>query len=48
MSKRNVFSDEELKEWLGDTSGRPQTGQVQVESLATRRDPRSRFVQASF
>jgi hypothetical protein len=44
FKKRNILSEEKLKEWLGDRSFiDPQTGTLQG-SLATKEDPQCRFM----
>ncbi|KAI0206605.1 hypothetical protein F4808DRAFT_404691 [Astrocystis sublimbata] len=45
ISKRNLLSEQKLKEWLGDTYERDTKNAVKfVGSLATRPDPQCRFI----
>jgi hypothetical protein len=42
--KRNVFDDEALKEWLGDTSMPGPVAGTTIGELATKKDPLCRFM----
>lgn len=45
ISKRNLFSEQKLKEWLGDTYERDTKNPAKfVGALATRPDPQCRFM----
>lgn len=45
VSKRNLLSEQKLKEWLGDTYERDNNNPAKfVGALATRPDPRCRFM----
>ncbi|ERF69788.1 hypothetical protein EPUS_07044 [Endocarpon pusillum Z07020] len=44
FEKRNIFDDEALKDWIGDRSTVDSLTSTPVGDLATRRDPKCRFV----